>query len=496
MSVWPSMRWLRPPTPEGDRIASAALMDAQAPAVVAVVVTRDPGSWLEESLTALAQQDYPDLSVLVLVAGGREDPTSRVGRVFPDAFVRRLDESGFGAAANESIGMVEGASFFLFCHDDVAPRRDAITAMVEESLRSNAGIVSPKFVRWDDPLVLLHVGMSADKTGAMVERLSVGEIDHGQHDNVRDVFVAPEGCTLVRADLFVELGGFDPVIAAVASDLDLSWRAQVAGSRVVVCPEAVVRHLEAVAGGVRPVLAADGSLLPSDEALLRRAELRIVLKCYSAFHLLRVLPQIAVLGVGEMAVSLVARHRSRARNVWEAWRWNLAHRAELRPARRRVQQSRQVSDSAIRRQQRAGSTRLSAYFSNIAHLGFDVTHRQVTALAGTVVAETETQAPELTGSVGGAFSEDADFDELDDLGRRSRRPGRPRILASRRSRLTAMVMVAILLLLGSRDLLNGHLPLVGQFVPLLNWSGTWHQFFSGWQPAGVGTTAPARPVGA
>jgi GT2 family glycosyltransferase len=468
-------------------------MDAQAPAVVAVVVTRDPGPWLEESFGALALQDYPELSVLVLVAGGREDPTARVGAVFPDAFVRRLGESGFGAAANEAIGMVEGASFFLFCHDDVAPRRDALSAMVEESLRSNAGVVTPKYVRWDDPRVLLHVGLGADKTGATVERLSAGEVDHGQHDNVRDVFVAPEGCTLVRADLFVELGGFDPVIEAMAADLDLSWRAQVAGSRVVVCPDAAVRHLEAVAGGVRPLLSADGSVLPSDEALLRRYELRTVLKCYGTFHLLRVLPQIVVLGAGEMVVALAARHRSRARNVWDAWRWNLAHRAELRPLRRRVQAGRQASDSAIRRQQSAGSARLSAYVSNIAHLGFEVTHRQMTALAGTVAVDGEAEAtvPELTGSVGGAFSEDADFDELDDLGRRTRRPGRPRVLASRRSRLTAMVIVGILLALGSRDLLNSHLPLVGQFIPLLSWSGTWHQFFSGWQPAGVGTTAPA-----
>jgi GT2 family glycosyltransferase len=468
-------------------------MDAQAPAVVAVVVTRDPGPWLEESLSALARQDYPELSVLVLVAGGSEDPTGRVAQAFPGAFVRRLGESGFGAAANEAIGMVEGASFFLFCHDDVVPRRNAVTMMVEESLRSNAGIVTPKFVRWDDSRVLLHVGMSADKTGAMVERLSAGEVDHGQHDNVRDVFVAPEGCTLVRADLFVELGGFDPVIAAMAADLDLSWRAQVAGARVVVCPEAAVRHLEAVAGGVRPALAADGSVLPSDQALLRRYELRTVLKCYGTFHLLRVLPQIVVLGLGEMAVALAARHRSRARIVWDAWRWNFAHRVELRQARRQVQRSRQVHDSAIRSQQRAGSARLAAYLSNIAHLGFDVTHRQMTALAGTVADEgqAEAPAPELTGSVGGAFSEDADFDELDDLGRRNRRPGRPRILASRRSRLTAMVMVAILLALGSRELLNSRLPLVGQFVPLLSWSGTWHQFFASWQPAGVGTTAPA-----
>ena len=62
-------------------------MDASAPAVVAVVVTRDPGPWFEGTLRALAAQDYPQLVVVVVAAGGA-DPTERVGRVFPDAFVR------------------------------------------------------------------------------------------------------------------------------------------------------------------------------------------------------------------------------------------------------------------------------------------------------------------------------------------------------------------------------------------------------------------------
>src|SRR5205809_265976 len=39
-----------------------------APPVVAVVVTRDPGPWLEETLAALDSQDYPSLSILVIDA--------------------------------------------------------------------------------------------------------------------------------------------------------------------------------------------------------------------------------------------------------------------------------------------------------------------------------------------------------------------------------------------------------------------------------------------
>jgi GT2 family glycosyltransferase len=117
-------------------------MDARVPAVVAVVVTRDPGPWFEETLTSLADQQYEELDVLVLVAGGDEDPTGRVGRILPEAFVRRLpDPVGFGTAANEVLGMVEGAAYFLFCADDCALAPDAVRVMVQESFRSNAGIV-------------------------------------------------------------------------------------------------------------------------------------------------------------------------------------------------------------------------------------------------------------------------------------------------------------------------------------------------------------------
>ena len=127
--------------------------------------------------------------------------------------------------------MVEGAAFFLLCHDDVALDPDAVHKLVEESFRSNAGVVSPKFVNWDDPAFCCTSGMSCDKTGAVVDRILEGEVDHGQHDAVRDVFVAPGGCILVRADLFAELEGFDAGIVAMGEDLDLSWRSQVAGSR-------------------------------------------------------------------------------------------------------------------------------------------------------------------------------------------------------------------------------------------------------------------------
>jgi hypothetical protein len=396
---------------------------------------------------------------------------------------------------------VEGAAFFLLCHDDVALDHDAVGRLVEEAFRSNAGVVTPKFVNWDDPRILLHVGMSCDKTGAVVDRILEGEVDHGQHDAVRDVFVAPSGCTLIRADLFRELKGFDPGIVAMGEDLDLSWRCQVAGSRVVVAPDARVRHREAVASGLQPLdvsVQQRGRHPVTLQMLQRRHELRAVLKCYTRLSLVRVLPQAALLALGELFVALLARDPDRARAVAGAWRWNARHLTEISLLRGEVAAHRLFPDAEVRRLQLRGSARLSRYFSRLSHQGLEAANAAATTATRPREAEGD-EVPQLTGSVGLAFSEDTDFDDLDDLGRRS---GRDRFgrrvrsapLGSGRQRALAVLVAALVIVLGTRELFFGTLPLVGQLAPLPSWTGAWHHFFSGWQPAGVGTTAPASPL--
>jgi hypothetical protein len=361
-------------------------------------------------------------------------------------------------------------------------------------------------VSWDDPSVLLHVGMSCDKTGAVVDRVLEGEVDHGQHDAVRDVFVAPGGCTLVRADLLHELGGLDAGIAAMGEDLDLCWRSLVAGSRVVVAPAARVRHREVLAGGLEPLPAAlgggEGAGPGTLQALQRRHELRAVLKCYTAFHLFRVVPQAALLALGEYVVARVARDRDRARAVSGAWRWNVRRWSEIRSLRKELAGHRLLSDAEVRRMQVRGSARFSAYVSRLSHQGFEAANAVTAAHRrepGAAEPPAEPEVAVLTGSVGTAFSEDADFDELDDLGRRAGRDRfgrrvRAPFLGTGRQRTAAVLVALAVVVLGTRELFVGSLPLVGQLAALPSWADTWYHFFSGWQSAGVGTTAPASPA--
>ena len=272
-------------------------MDAQVPAVVAVVVTTDPGPWFDETLSSLAAQDYARAlrpRPRPTGPGRTRSPSGSVGSSPTPSCGTCRDGPGYAAASNEALGMVEGAAFFLLCHDDVALDPDAVHQLVEESFRSNAGVVSPKFVNWDDPQrpAARRDELRQDRSGGR-PRSSRARSTTGSTTRSATSSSPRAACILVRADLFAELKGFDPGIVAMGEDLDLSWRCQVAGSRVVVAPDARVRHREVVAGGL------DRSTWPARDAGDTPSPCRCCsdgtscAPCSSAtprLHLVRVLP--------------------------------------------------------------------------------------------------------------------------------------------------------------------------------------------------------------
>ncbi len=465
-------------------------MDTRAPAVVAVVVTTGPGPGLEATVASLVAQDYGELSVLVVANGESEGVCARVAALAPQVFVSVLEENrGFGAACNEAVRMIDGAAFFLFCHDDVRPEANVVSLMVETAYRTNAGIVTPKLVSYDDPLVLLHVGQTSDRFGVVRERVEKGEIDHGQQDLERDVFVAPGGLTLVRSDLFTTLRGFDPLIPVLGEDLDFCWRAQIAGARVVVAPLAKVAHREMLAAGERAVSAV-GTRRASRQDLQRRHQLLVVATGWKRANSLLTLTMLAVLDAGELALSLFTRDFERAGAIAGSWRWVFKHRRRIGERRREIQGLRVLSDADLRRLQVAGASRVKEFFVTLLREGYDRA-RGILPPSSPVEAVVDDE----TSGVGfaAAFSEVEEFDEIplsQTLAWR-RRPAR--FLTSFRSQAAAVTLVALGWMIGARNLVAMHLPLVGRLAPLDSWWSTWRHFFASWSPNGVGTGTPAMP---
>jgi GT2 family glycosyltransferase len=424
-----------------------------APPVVAIIVTHDAGPWLEETVHSFALQDYPSLSVLVLDNGSADDPTALVAAAMPNAFVRRLTaDQGFATAANEALRTIEGAPFLLFCHDDVVLDADAVRVMVEEAYRSNAGIVGPKIVDHDHPEILLEVGMAVDHYGVPFSGIEPDEIDQEQHDAVRDVFFVSHATMLVRADLFHELSGFDPATAPGSDDVDLCWRARLAGARVIVAPDARVRHRRATVTETRRSRAQARHSI--DVRAETEARLRLLYKSYSGLGLVWVLPVAFALGVVEaVALTFTGRAR-RARSLLAGWFAGLRHLRGMRAARAETQKLRRVDDHDVRELMIRGSARVRSYTVRHLHAG----------------------------------------DRLADLSNRTR----VRMSESRAQLGTApailAVVLAVVVLFGSRSLLLGRVPEIGSFRAWPGVGALWSTFTSPWRYTMMGAPVAATPA--
>jgi GT2 family glycosyltransferase len=320
------------------------------PLVLAVVVTRNGRRWLPGCLKSLALQSYPALEIVVVdnASADRDLVPHLVERFLPEAAVMHFGRNvGFGAAANRVLEVspdARRAEYYLFLHDDVALDPDCVGLLVASALETEAGVVGGKGLSWDEPEVLLEVGMSADEFGYPVSGLEEGEIDQGQHDVRRDVLFVTSACILVSRATVERGGSWDPAYFLFGEDLDLCIRARMLGFPVVVAPKAYFYHAMAMATGRR-----EGPPAQSIRYFTRRNRLRTIAKNTSAARvLLLVALYTGVLGA-EMVLLAALRRFNEIPPYLRAYAWFLKTVPDVARRRRAIQRRRKVSDRRVRR---------------------------------------------------------------------------------------------------------------------------------------------------
>ncbi|WP_109005422.1 glycosyltransferase [Streptomyces rishiriensis] len=265
--------------------------------VTAVIVSHDGARWLPDALAGLLGQERPVQSVMAADTGSSDDSARLVAEALGDDRVLHLARrTGFGQAVEEAnrtapvltpeelpylkrpsgwdpvtrtwrddaydlpeLPHGEPVQWLWLLHDDSAPEPDALAELlrvVENELelgRDDVAVVGPKLRGWYDRRQLLEVGVTIAHSGRRWTGLDRREQDQGQHDHVRSVLSVSTAGMLIRRDVFEQLGGFDRRLPLMRDDVDLCWRAQAAGHRVLIAPEAVVRHAEAASRERRAV---------------------------------------------------------------------------------------------------------------------------------------------------------------------------------------------------------------------------------------------------
>ncbi|MBX9398639.1 glycosyltransferase [Streptomyces sp. TRM72054] len=486
--------------------------------VTAVLVSHDGARWLPDALAGLLGQERPVQYVMAADTGSADDSAQLVTEALgPDRVLHLARRTGFGQAVEEvnrtapvltpedlpylrrpsgwdpvtrswrddaydmpELPHGEPVQWLWLLHDDCAPEPDALAELlrvVENELelgRDDVAVVGPKLRGWYDRRQLLEVGVTIANSGRRWTGLDRREQDQGQHDHVRPVLSVSTAGMLIRRDVFEQLGGFDRRLPLMRDDVDLCWRAHAAGHRVLVAPEAVVRHAEAASRERRTVDCAGRTaasphkvdkagaaytlLVNARTATLPWVLLRLVLGTLlrTVAYLVGKVPGQAVDEIrGLLSVLLrperiVAGRRRRGRPVVD--------KGELRPLF-----------------PPPGAT----------------VRATVEQAAGSVVGRSDPEVTSGAGRHGGAVEsgpggDDADFLEIEQFARLKR-------IARNPGPMLFLVLLFVSLV-ACRELLGGGSLAGGALLPAPADSGElWSRYLDSWHPVGAGGNAAAPP---
>ena len=220
------------------------------PGLVSVVVPNFNGaSFLADCLHSLRSQSYRPMET-VLVDDASTDGSVEVARAsFPEVRIIRLQRnSGFARAANHGIVATNGEIIALLNNDAVAEPGWLEELVGALNRHPEAGSAAAKVLLYGEPRTLNSAGDLFRRAG-LPDNRGARELDLGQYDTEGEIFGASAAAAAYRRALLEDIGLFDERFFMYCEDVDLAFRAQIAGYRCVYAPRAIVRHRLSATGG-------------------------------------------------------------------------------------------------------------------------------------------------------------------------------------------------------------------------------------------------------
>ena len=222
-----------------------------APVMTVVIPNWNGKRFLATCLDSLRRQTYTDMTVIIVDNASSDGSQAFIRDNYPEVRLIELDENrGFTGACNIGIDMAEGEIIALLNNDTEADERWAEALMDVFATRPDVGIVASKMLLFDQRERFHTAGDYFTVDGRAGNR-GAWEADTGQYDRGEYVFSACGGAAAYRRSMLAEVGALDDDFFFLLEDVDLAWRAQLAGYKVWYAPGAVVyHHLSASGGGV------------------------------------------------------------------------------------------------------------------------------------------------------------------------------------------------------------------------------------------------------
>jgi len=292
---------------------------------------------LDDCLGSLRRQTFSDFEVILVDNGSTDGSQAYVKSHYPEVILLELEEnSGFTGACTAGY-KVSKADLVVLLNNDTEVDEHWLEALNSSFTRvPEAGSVASKMLLFDQRDVI-HTAGDYYRADGIPGNRGVWQQDTGQYEDETFVFSACGGAAAYRREMLEKIGFLDEEFYFSCEDIDLAWRINFAGYRVLYNPKAVVYHkLKASGGSGATSSYYDGrnflyviwknypsSLFRKNWPAILRAQMKISQEALRSWR-------------GEAAR---ARLRGQLAGLWGFFK--------MRPKRKAIQASRRISDKSL-----------------------------------------------------------------------------------------------------------------------------------------------------
>ena len=196
--------------------------------------------FMEECMASLKAQTYRNFKILVVDNGSTDGSVDWLKEKQIETIFLK-ENTGFSGAVNVGIRAADTPYVILLNNDTRAD--EYFVAELVRALEQSPGIfsVSSKMIQMYAPHLMDDAGDMYSVLGWAYQR-GVGQ-DIRRYRKSRRVFSACAGAAIYRREVFEEIGYFDEMHFAYLEDIDVGYRARIAGYDNIYCPAAVVWHV-------------------------------------------------------------------------------------------------------------------------------------------------------------------------------------------------------------------------------------------------------------
>jgi len=219
------------------------------PRLVSVIIPNWNGAvHLPACLDALRRQTFNDRETIVVDNGSTDGSLALVAERYPDVQVIALAHNlGYAGGCNAGLRAAQGEVLAILNNDTEVTPTWLAELLIALERHPDAGMATPKVLLWDDR-TRLHTTGDYVRTNGIPDSRGVWQRDEGQFDDQTYVFGAAGVAPAYRRKMLDDIGLFDASFKSYCEDVDLSWRAQLAGYRCVYSPHSVLYHKVSATG--------------------------------------------------------------------------------------------------------------------------------------------------------------------------------------------------------------------------------------------------------